>query len=416
MNHVIIVSPRRKRDQVRRHKNAAAARRAGVENKEQEFLVFGEPHLLEEDVEEVIACLRSGWIGTGPRVAQFEHDFASFKRVERATAVASCSAALHLSMLIAGIQADDEVITSPLTFCSTVNSIIHAGGRPVLAEIDPITMNLDPRDVESRITRRTRAIVPVHFAGRPCDMDPLMETAARYNLRIVEDCAHAIEAEYHGKPVGAIGDFGCFSFYATKNVTTGEGGMVITRREQDLDEIKTLALHGISKDAWRRFQDAGYKHYYAVGVGFKYNMTDLQAAIGVHQLRRLLQSWRRRSAIWSRYMEAFRDAPVEMPCQPDADTRHAYHLFTLLIDQRRAGISRDDFLDTMTRHGIGVGVHYLSIPEHPVYQERFGWQPDDWPVARRIGRQTVSLPLSPKLTDRDVERVICAVYKTLRLT
>jgi dTDP-4-amino-4,6-dideoxygalactose transaminase len=382
---------------------------------EQEFLVFGQPQILEEEIEEVVACLRSGWIGTGPRVARFEQDFAAFKGVEHAAAVASCSAALHLSILALGVQPGDQVITSSLTFCSTVNSIIHAGGLPVLADVDPQTMNLDPRSVEERITNRTRAIVPVHFAGRPCDMDALGDIASRHGLRIVEDCAHAIEAEYHGKASGTIGDFGCFSFYATKNVTSGEGGMVIARSNQDLDHVKTLALHGMSTDAWRRFQDTGYKHYYAVDVGFKYNMMDLEASIGIHQLRRLAANWQRRQAIWSRYLEAFQSVPIGLPAARDRATRHAYHLFTIMIEQRQAGITRDDFLEAMTRLGIGVGVHYLSVPEHPVYRERFGWKPEDWPKAQRIGRQTVSLPLSPKLTDRDVERVIRAVRKTLRL-
>jgi dTDP-4-amino-4,6-dideoxygalactose transaminase len=378
-----------------------------------EDIVFGQPQILEDEIAEVVACLRSGWIGTGPRVGRFERDFAAFKGVERAAAVGSCSAALHLSLGAARIEPGDEVITSALTFCSTVNSILHAGGRPVLADVDPRTMNLDPRDVAARITPRTRALVPVHFAGRPCAMDPLLEMASRHGLRVIEDCAHAIEADYHGKGTGTIGDFGCFSFYATKNLTTGEGGMVLARRPQDLDDISRLALQGLSKDAWSRFQDAGHKHSYAVHVGYKYNMMDLQAAIGIHQLRRLEGNWHRRAEICSRYQDALDDLPVALPAAPEPDTRHAFHLFTLLIDQSRAGISRDDFLDAMKRLGIGVGVHYLSIAEHPIYRELFGWQPEDWPAACRIGRQTISLPLSPKLTEADIERVIRAVRNTL---
>jgi len=374
-----------------------------------EDIVFGQPQILDEEIEEVVACLRSGWIGTGPRVQRFERDFAEFKGVQRAVAVGSCSAGLHLSLGAAGVEPGDEVITSALTFCSTVNSIIHAGGRPVLADIDRSTMNLDPQAVAARITSRTRALVPVHFAGRPCAMDSLLELARRHGLRVIEDCAHAIEAEYRGRGAGTIGDYGCFSFYATKNLTTGEGGMVLAQRPQDLDNIRILATHGLSKDAWSRFQASYHKHYYATHVGYKYNMMDLQAAIGIHQLRRLAENRRRRTEIWSCYQDAFQDLPVELPAAPEADTKHAYHLYTLLIDEARAGIARDEFLDAMKNLGIGVGVHYLSIAEHPIYQELFGWKAEDWPAACRVGRQTVSLPLSPKLTGAQVERVIRGV-------
>ena len=388
--------------------------RAIAEDDDREPIVFGQPQILDEDIEEVVACLRSGWIGTGPRVSQFERDFAAFKGVEHVAAVGSCSAALHLSLQVAAIEPEDEVLTSALTFCSTINSIIHAGGRPVLADIDPITMNVAPKAVEARITGKTRALVPVHFAGRPCAMGSLGPIAFRHGLKVVEDCAHALEAEYHGKATGTIGDFGCFSFYATKSVTTGEGGIVMARRPEDLDEVRMLSLHGLSKDAWGRFKEPGHEHYYGVRIGFKYNMTDLQAALGIHQLRRLMANWQRRHAIWQRYLDAFKDLPVGLPAAPEPGTRHAYHLFTLLIDERRAGITRNEFLEAMTRLGIGVGVHYLSIAEHPVYRERFGWKPEDWPVACRIGRQTVSLPLSAKLTESEVERVIRAVRNSLR--
>ena len=377
------------------------------------FVVFGQPQILEDEIEEVVACLRSGWIGTGPRVEQFEKNFAGFKQVEHVAAVGSCSAALQLSLMAAGIHPGDEVITSALTFCSTINSIIHAGGVPVAADIEAGSMNLDPRDVEARITPKTRAVVPVHFAGRPCEMDALCTIAARHQLRVIEDCAHAIDAEYHGRPVGSIGDFGCFSFYATKNVTTAEGGMVIARLEPEVREVRLLALHGLDADAWHRFGAGGYKHHHAVRIGFKYNMTDLQAALGIHQLRRLEANWQRQQSIWRRYQQAFLELPVALPLEPAPGTRHSYHLFTIMIDER-SGISRDDFLDAMTEQGIGVGVHYLSVGEQPVYQQRFGWRPEDWPVAHRVGRQTASLPITPKLSDPEVDRVIRAVYKVLR--
>jgi dTDP-4-amino-4,6-dideoxygalactose transaminase len=378
-----------------------------------DFIVFGAPQIERDEIDEVVRCLESGWIGSGPRVAQFESEFAAYKDHPFAAAVGSCTAAMHLSVIAAGLGEGDEVITTPLTFCATVNAIIHAGAIPVLADIDPVTMNIEPAEIERRVTARTKAIVPVHFAGRSCDMDAIMEIAVRHNLRVIEDCAHAIETEYRGRKAGTFGDFGCFSFYATKNVTTGEGGMILTRNEDELARVRTLALHGMSKDAWKRFGDEGYKHYFVIESGFKYNMMDLQAAIGIHQLRRVDANWKRREVIWNRYNDAFADLPVALPAAPEPNTRHAYHLYTLLIDDARAVISRDEFLEAMTANNIGVGVHYLSIPEHPVYQEKFGWRPTDYPNAMRVGRATVSLPLSAKLTDSEVSYVVEAVRDVL---
>ncbi|NJD05680.1 MAG: DegT/DnrJ/EryC1/StrS family aminotransferase [Methylococcaceae bacterium] len=380
------------------------------------FLVFGAPDIRNEELLEVIECLKSGWIGTGPKVAKFENDFAVYKGVscDRVAAVNSCTAALHLGMLSAGLLPGDEVITTPMTFCATVNAMIHAGLKPVLADIEPGTFNIDPAAIEATISPRTRAIVPVHFAGRPCRMDRILAIAAKYDLKIIEDCAHAIETEYHGQKAGTFGDFGCFSFYVTKNVVTGEGGMVIGKSDNDIGRIKVLALHGMSKDAWKRFGDEGYKHYQVVECGYKYNMTDLQAALGIHQLARVEFNWLRREAVWRRYQEAFADLPARIPAEPEADTRHAYHLYTILLDDAQAGISRDAFLTAMTARKIGVGVHYLSLPEHPYYQAALRWNPQDYPIAQAMGRQTVSLPLSSRLTDADVDYVIDSVRAILK--
>jgi dTDP-4-amino-4,6-dideoxygalactose transaminase len=380
------------------------------------FLVFGAPQIGDAEIAEVEACLRSGWLGTGPRVAQFERDFAVHRgvRESQVAAVNSCTAALHVSMLAAGIEPGSEVITTPLTFCATVNAILHAGLVPVLADVDPLTQNIDPDAIEAAITPRTRAILPVHFAGRPCDMDRIMAIARKHKLVVIEDCAHAVEAEFRGKPLGTFGDFGCFSFYVTKNVVTGEGGMIIGSSEEQIARARILALHGMSKDAWHRFGDKGYKHYQVVECGFKYNMMDMQAALGLHQLARVDESWRRRRIIWQRYDEALADLPIGLPAAPQPDTRHGHHLYTVMIDAQRAGISRDAFLEAMNAARIGTGVHYLSIPEHPYYQQRFGWQSEQWPHAMKLGRETVSLPLSPAMSDEDVERVIDAVQTILR--
>lgn len=384
-------------------------------SKSDPFLVFGAPKLGEEEIAEVEACLRSGWLGTGPRVARFEADFAAYRRVQpsQVAAVNSCTAALHVSMVAAGLEPGAEVITTPLTFCATVNAILHAGLTPVLADVDPLTQNIDPDAIEAAITPRTRAILPVHFAGRPCEMDRIMAIAKKHSLIVIEDCAHAIETEFHGQPAGTFGDFGCFSFYVTKNVVTGEGGMIVGRNEEHIARARMLALHGMSKDAWHRFGDAGYKHYQVVECGFKYNMMDMQAAIGLHQLAKVEAHWQRRHELWDHYQQTLADLPITLPATPAADTRHGLHLYTVMIDAARCGISRDAFLDAMNSAHIGTGVHYLSIPEHPYYQQRFGWRPEQWPNAMRLGRQTVSLPLSPALSDADAARVVAAVRAQL---
>jgi dTDP-4-amino-4,6-dideoxygalactose transaminase len=379
----------------------------------EDFLVFGSPQICDEEKCEVLDSLETGWLGTGPKVAQFEREFCDYAQASHAVAVNSCTAALHLSLLAAGVGPGDEVITTALTFCATVNAVIHTGALPVLVDVDRVTFNLDIREVEAKLTSRTRAIVPVHFGGRPCDMDALVAVAERRGIVVIEDCAHAIETLYKGRHAGTFGTFGCFSFYVTKNVTTGEGGMILTPDERLADRLKILALHGMSKDAWHRFSDEGYKHYYVVECGYKYNMMDVQAALGIHQLRRVETNWEQRLAIWTRYESELGDLPLALPAPPQPGTRHAYHLYTVLVDAERTGVTRDQFITAMTGENIGVGVHYQSIPVHPYYRERFGWRPEDYPNSLRIGEQTVSLPLSPRLRERDVSDVIRAVRKVL---
>lgn len=378
-----------------------------------DFLVFGSPMIEQSEIEEVVASLKSGWLGTGPKAKKFEEMFKDYKGTKYAMALNSCTAALHLSMFAIGIKPGDEVILPAMTFASTGNVIVHAGGVPVFADCEKDTMNIDPKEIEKKITSKTKAIIPVHFAGRPCNMDAIMDIAKKHHLKVVEDCAHAIETEYFGKKAGTFGDLGCFSFYVTKNIITGEGGMAITDNEDYANMIKIMGLHGMSKDAWKRFSDEGYKHYQVLYAGFKYNMMDIQAAIGIHQLPRVDNYWKRRQQIWNRYNEAFEDLPLFIPAPVESNTRHAYHLYILLLDIDNLNITRDEFLDEMTKRNIGVGVHYIALHLHPYYQQTFGYKRGDFPNAEWISDRTVSIPLSAKLVDEDVEDVIEAIHRIL---
>ena len=328
-------------------------------------------------------------------------------------AVASCTAALHLSMVVAGVGPGDEVITTALTFAATANSIIHAGAVPVLVDVERHTMNIDPAAIEAAITPRTKAIIVVHFAGRPCDMDAINAIAAKHDLLVIEDAAHAIEAEYKGRRIGSISPLTCYSFYVTKNITTGEGGMIASTRPDLIDKVKQYALHGLSADAWSRFSDKGYKHYEVTFPGFKYNMTDMQASLGLVQLAKIEAWLERRNEIWRRYDDAFADLPCILPAPEQNDTRHARHLYTIMVDTPNPPADRDTLIDRLRSRGIGTGVHYRGIHLHQYYRERFGLVPEDFPNASWISDRTLSLPLSAKLDDGDVERIITAVRSEL---
>lgn len=377
------------------------------------FLVFGSPLIEQAEIEEVVASMKSGWLGTGPKVQKFEEMFRHYKGSKFAVAVNSCTAALHLSMLVINIKPGDEVIVPTMTFAATANAVIHAGGIPVLVDCERDSMNIDPEDIIKKITPKTKAIIPVHFAGQLCDMDKIMNIAKKFNLKVIEDCAHAIETECYGKKAGTFGDLGCFSFYVTKNIVTGEGGMIITDNEEYANRIKVLALHGLSKNAWKRFSDEGYKHYQVIECGYKYNMMDLQAAIGIHQLTRIEKYWERRQQIWERYNDVFKGLPLINRSSIKLNRRHAFHLYTLLLDLDKLKINRDQFLDEITKRMIGVGVHYIALHLHQYYQKKFNYKKGDFPNAEWISDRTVSLPLSAKLTNDDVEDVIKVVRNIL---
>lgn len=398
----------------------------------EEYLVFGRPHVEEDEIAEVVATLRSGWLGTGPKTARFEAEFAAYCETRCAVAVSSCTAALHLSLMAVGAGPGTGVVTSPLTFASTANVVLHRGAELFLVDIDRDTMNLSPAGLERFLERdceraaaggRPRhrrsgaeivAVVPVHFAGRPCDMDAIGELARRHGLKIVEDAAHAIEARVGGRKVGSIGDLTCFSFYATKNVTTGEGGMITLADERVAAELRTMALHGLSLDAWQRFSNRAAQHYEVTAPGYKYNLTDIAASIGLHQLRRVERNLQRREAIWQRYDRAFADLPLQLPAVPQPGMRHARHLYTVLVDPSAAGIDRDALRRRLHLRNIGTGVHFVSVHLHEFYRRHLGLAPEDLPNATWVSERTLSLPLAANLDDRDVEDVVAAVRDSLR--
>jgi len=371
------------------------------------FLVFGAPSIEQPEIDEVVATLKSGWIGTGPKTHRFQDAFRAYKGAGYAVALSSCTAALHLALKVVGVEPGDEVIVPTLTFAATANTVVHCGATPVFADCGKDTQNIDVADIKRKITKKTKAIVVVHMAGRPCDMDAIMALAKKHKLKVIEDAAHAIETEYKGRKAGTIGDIGCFSFYVTKNLVTAEGGMAITDNKKYADRMRTLSLHGMSADAWKRYGDDGYKHYDIVEAGYKYNMTDIQASLGIHQLARVEENWKKREKIWHTYMRELAGLPVVLPAPVSPDTRHAYHLFTILIDTKAIG--RDEFLNRMTKKNIGTGVHFRALHLEPFYKKLLKHKRGDFPNAERISERTVSIPLSAKLSGKDVQDVIDAI-------
>lgn len=378
------------------------------------YLIFGAPDIREAEIEEVVATLRSGWIGTGPKVARLEEDFRAYIGSRSAIALGSCTAGLHLSLIALGVKPGDEVILPSMTFVATANSVVHVGARPVLVDCQRDTMNLDPDSFERAITERTRVVIPVHFAGRPAAMDRIEAIARRRGVRILEDAAHAVETIAQGRKVGTIGDCTAFSFYVTKNVVTAEGGMVTAQDEEIAAWIKVAGLHGLSKDAWKRYSDDGFKHYEAEFPGFKYNLTDLQASLGIHQLARVEENWERRHLLWQRYLEAFRELPVTLPTPVEPGDKHAYHLFTLLLDLENLRMSRDEVQHALHQENIGTGIHYRAVHLQGFYRRSLGLQPDSLPHAAFISDRTLSLPFSTKLSEQDIDDVITGVHKVLR--
>jgi dTDP-4-amino-4,6-dideoxygalactose transaminase/nucleoside-diphosphate-sugar epimerase len=378
-----------------------------------EFLPFALPLVGREEEDEVLDCIRSGWMTTGPKTKRFEQDLAAYAGAKHAIAVNSCTAALHISLAAMGIRRGDEVITTAITFPATANVIIHQGARPVLVDVDPTTLNIDPAAVERAITPRTKAIVPVHMAGQPADMDALRDIAQRHGLRIVEDAAHAIGAEYGGQRIGNLDGSlaAAYSFYPIKNMTTIEGGAVLTNDDEFAERARLYSLHGISKDAWKRYSAAGYQHWDTLLPGFKYNMTDVQASLGLHQLKRLDGFIETRERYAAMYQEAFAEVPEIEPLRRVDGVRHAWHLFVILLRTDRLSIDRDGFMEALRRENIGTGIHFRSLHIQPFYRQKLRIRREDLPNAAAVSDRLLSLPMYPKMTERDVLDVIEAVRK-----
>ena len=377
-----------------------------------EFLVFGSPLIEDDAIAEVVDSLRSGWIGTGPKVRRFEQMLEDYVGVPHVRCLGSCTAALILGLEVLGVGPGDEVLVPAMTFVASANAVVHAGATPVLVDSEPGTGLLDLDAAEASMVPRTRAIMPVHLAGRPLDMDRLNALRDAHDLLAVEDAAHAIGAEWRGRRIGSHGNLTAFSFYVTKNITTGEGGALATDDPAIAARVEQLALHGLSLGAWQRFSDAGFKHYEVSQPGYKYNMTDVQAALGLHQLPKLDAWIDRRAALWENYDALLEDLPLELPPPSAPDTRHARHLYQVLVSPD-GNVARDDVMTGLQRAGIGAGVHYVGVHLHPYYRDRYGFRREQFPVATDISRRTLSLPLSPKVTEADQEDVARALREIL---
>lgn len=393
--------------------NSTKPAAAGGKPIREDYLVFGCPLIAEEEINEVNDSMRSCWLSTGPKVTKFENLIKNYVNTKYVKAVNSCTAAMHLSLIVAKVGVGDEVITPALTFSATANVISHVGATPVFVDVEKETGNIDVAQIEKKISKKTKAIMPVHMHGRPCKMEEIMKIAKKHDLIVIEDAAHALGASYKNKKIGSIGDFTCFSFYATKNLSTGEGGMVSTKKKKWADLIEMYALHGMSKGAWKRYSDKGYSHYLIKVPGYKYNMMDLQAAIGIHQFNKFEKMQKRREEIWKQYNKAFSDLPLILPAKIEKDIDHAYHLYTILIKPEKLKINRDFFLKALHMENIGVGVHFISLHLHPYYKNMYKFKKNDFPNAAFISDRTISLPFSAKLTDKDVEDVINAVKKII---
>jgi perosamine synthetase len=377
------------------------------------FLPFHRALIEQEEISAVLEVLQSGWLTAGPRVKQFEADFANFTGATHALAVNSCTSALHLSLVVCGIREGDEVILPTMTFAASGEVVLYQKGKPVLVDCAKNSFHIDPELIERAITPRTKAILPVHYAGYPCDMDAILDIARRHRLLVIEDAAHALPTRYNGQMIGTLSDLTCFSFYATKTITTGEGGMITTENPEYAEKLRTLSLHGISRDAWKRYTAEGTWRYEILDAGYKYNLTDLQAAIGIAQLAKCESLRARRQAIARRYSQALPSLEAFEPPFETIDENHACHLYVIQFNESLLRIGRDRVIEELKLRGIGTSVHFIPLHLHPLYHQ-LGYRPGQFPNAEQRFNRAISLPIFPGMTDDEIDRVIEALHEIAR--
>ena len=378
------------------------------------FIPFHRPVIDEDEIRSVVETLESGWLTTGPKVKTFEEDFGRYVGCKHAIAVNSGTAALHIALDAIGITEGDEVIVPAMTFAATAEVVLYFKAQPILVDCQRDTLNLDPTQIEAAITAKTKAIIPVHFGGQPCEMDRILDIAKKHKLKVIEDAAHALPASYQGRKVGTIGDITCFSFYATKTITTGEGGMATTENSEWAERMRIMSLHGISHDAWKRYTKEGSWYYEILYPGFKYNLTDIAAAIGIEQLKKCDELWEARQRIAMNYAKAFADLQeIQVPsCRNDV--QHAWHLFVIQLNLERLKINRNQFIEALREKEIGTSVHFIPLHLHPYYRDKFGYKPEDFPNATAVFERIISLPIYPKMTEGNVRDVIVAVRQLIQ--
>lgn len=379
-----------------------------------DFLLFHKPFISDEEVNEMVDTLRSGWLSMGPKTIRFEDEFNKYIGSKKSVAVNSWTAAGHLTLEAFGIKRDDEVIVPTMTFPATAEIVCYFGAKPVFLDVDEATLNITPKDIERAITPKTKAIIPVHYGGQPCDMDEIMEIAKHYNIKVLEDAAHALPATYKGRKIGTIADVTCFSFYATKTLSTGEGGMICTNDEEIAERTAIMRLHGINRDAWKRYTDSGSWYYEVVAPGYKYNFTDLQASLGLPQLKKVDIMWEARKNIAKKYTEAFKDLDMIELHTVKADRESSWHLYPVRLNLEILSKTRAQIIDELKKNNIGVGVHFMPVHQHLYYQKTFNLDDKDFPVSSSVFPRLMSLPIYPGMSDESIDRVISTLIDVLK--